>query len=194
MLKSQELTPSKQKIILASGRLDVWKSKGFDILIKAFALICKQNADWCLQIAGTGKAKSLQFLQKLAKKEGIPQSQIEFLGFQNDIQSLYQRSSIFVLSSRCEGFGMVLTEAMSQGCACVACDYKGRQSEIITDETQGITCPVEDVETLAQSMERMIRDHKYREECQRNAIERSKFYSLDNTMDRWEEILKKINL
>ena len=186
--------PSKQKIILASGRLDAWKGKGFDILIKAFALICKQNADWRLQIAGAGKVESLQYLQELAKEEGIPQGQIEFLGFQNDIQSLYQRSSMFVLSSRWEGFGMVLIEAMSQGCACVACDYKGRQSEIITDETQGITCLVEDVEALAQSMERMIRDDKYRKECQRNAIERSKFYSLDNTMDRWEEVFKKINL
>lgn len=186
--------PSKQKIILASGRLDAWHYKGFDILIKSFAKICKQFPEWKLQIAGTGKTESLQFLQELAKNEGILQNQIEFLGFQNDIQSLYQQSSIFVLSSRYEGFGMVLIEAMSQGCACIACDYKGRQNEIITDETQGITCPVEDVEVLAQSMERMIRDDKYREECQRNAIERSKFYSLDNTMDRWEEIFKKMNL
>ena len=186
--------PSKQKIILSVGRLDAWECKGFDILIKAFSLICKQYDDWVLQIAGTGKTTSFQYLQDLAKDIGIPQRQIEFLGFQNDIQLLYRRSSIFVLSSRYEGFGMVLIEAMSQGCACIACDYKGRQSEIIMDETQGITCPVEDVETLAFNMEKMIEDEKYRKQCQLNAIERSKYYSLENTMDRWEEILKKINL
>lgn len=186
--------PSKEKIILASGRLDAWEYKGFDILIKAFVPICKQNGDWKLQIAGTGKAESLNFLKNLAKTEGIPDAQIEFLGFCDNIQALYQRSSIFVLSSRYEGFGMVLIEAMSQGCACIACDYKGRQSEIVTDDSQGITCAVEDVGALAASMERMIEDDAYRMQCQRNAIERSKYYSLDNTMDRWEEIFKKMNL
>lgn len=190
---SVDKMPFKQNIILASGRIDAWKYKGFDILIKAFALICKQNSDWKLQIAGTGKAENFNFLKNLAKTERIPDAQIEFLGFCDNIQVLYQRSSVFVLSSRYEGFGMVLIEAMSQGCACIACDYKGRQSEIITDETQGITCPVEDVDALAKSMERMMCDDKYREECQRNAIERSKYYSLDNTMDRWEEIFKKMN-
>ena len=186
--------PSKEKFILASGRIDAWHCKGFDILIKSFALMCKQYPEWKLQIAGTGKADSFNFLKNLAKTEGIPDTQIEFLGFCNDIQTLYQRSSIFVLSSRYEGFGMVLTEAMSQGCACIACDYKGRQSEIITDNSQGITCPVEDVEALANAMTRMIEDDEYRMQCQRNAIERSKYYSLDGTMDRWEEIFSILNL
>ena len=59
---------------------------------------------------------------------------IEFLGFQKDMESLYKKSEIFVLSSRYEGFGLVLIEAMSQGCAPVACDYKGRQREILCPE------------------------------------------------------------
>ncbi|MBQ2884547.1 MAG: glycosyltransferase [Alphaproteobacteria bacterium] len=189
-----EKVPSKKKVILASGRIDAWHYKGFDILIKAFALMCKKYPEWKLQIAGTGKADSFNFLKNLAKTEGIPDTQIEFLGFCDNIQALYQRSSIFVLSSRYEGFGMVLIEAMSQGCASIACDYKGRQSEIITDNTQGITCPVEDVEALANAMTRMIEDDEYRMQCQYNAVERSKYYSLDNTMNRWEEIFNKLNL
>lgn len=186
--------PSKEKIILASGRIDAWKCKGFDILIKSFALICKSFPEWKLQIAGTGNIDSFNLLKNIAKTEGIPDTQIEFLGFCDNIQALYQRSSIFVLSSRYEGFGMVLIEAMSQGCACIACDYKGRQSEIIKDETEGITCPVEDVDALADAMKRMIADNEYRMQCQRNAIERSKYYSLNNTMKRWEEIFNKLNL
>lgn len=186
--------PPKNKIILATGRLDAWECKGFDILIKSFAMICKQNEEWKLQIAGTGKIESLNFLKKLAAEEGIPKGQIEFLGFCNDIQKIYERSSIFVLSSRYEGFGMVLLEAMSQGCACIACDYKGRQSEIITDNTQGIICPVEDIEALANAMTCMIKNDEYRIQCQHNAIERSKYYLLDNIMKRWEEIFIKHNL
>lgn len=186
--------PLKEKIILASGRLDAWECKGFDVLIKSFALICKDYPDWVLQLAGVGEEESLQWLTKLARNEGIPDSQISFLGFCNDMESLYQRTSIFVLSSRYEGFGMVLVEAMSQGCACIACDYKGRQREIITDSSQGIICPVEDSDSLARAMETLIVNKEYREECQINAIERSKFYSLNNTMDRWHDIFTKMNL
>lgn len=183
----------KKNVILASGRLDVWETKGFDLLIKAFGQICVQHSSWVLQIAGTGKRTSLRYLQELAEECNIPKKQIEFLGFRDDMKLLYQRSSIFVLSSRCEGFGMVLIEAMSQGCACIACDYKGRQSEIIEDETQGILCPTDDVESLAKAIEKMIKDEQYRKLCQHNAIERSKYYSLDKTIDRWENIFNKIN-
>lgn len=188
----QDCVPKKKKVIMASGRLDAWHYKGFDVLIKAWGKVASEYPEWKLEIAGTGKAASLSYLKRIAEQENIKDSQVEFLGFCNDMKSLYEHSSIFVLSSRYEGFGMVLIEAMSQGCACIACDYKGRQREIIQDDSQGIVCPADEVEALASAIKRMITDNEYREECQRNAIERSKFYSLDKTMDRWENILSHI--
>lgn len=107
---------------------------------------------------------------------------------------IYQRSSIFVLSSRYEGFGLVLIEAMSQGCACVACDYKGRQSEILEDGKDGIVCSTESVEDLKKSIEKMISDKELREKYQNRAIERAEYYSIDNTMIRWENLLQKIKV
>ena len=190
--KPQDSVPQKKKVIMASGRLDAWHYKGFDILIKAWGKIASEYPEWKLEIAGNGKATSLSYLKEIVKQENIKDSQMKFLGFCNDIKSLYEYSSIFVLSSRYEGFGMVLIEAMSQGCACIACDYKGRQREIIQDDLQGIVCPVDDVEALSSAIARMITDNEYREECQHNAIERSKFYSLDKTMDRWNNILSHI--
>ncbi len=85
---------------------------------------------WRLQIAGTGSDESLEYLNQLCKENGVEDT-VDFLGFRTDIEELYKQSEIFVLSSRYEGFGLVLIEAMSQGCACVACDYHGRQREII---------------------------------------------------------------
>ena len=107
---------------------------------------------------------------------------------------IYQRSSIFVLSSRYEGFGLVLIEAMSQGCACVACDYKGRQSEIFEDGKDGIVCFPESVDDLKNSIEKMISDKELREKYQNRAIERAEYYSIDHTMDRWERLLQKVVL
>lgn len=211
--------PSKQRIVLAAGRLDDWHYKGFDVLIRAWALVngklkidngklSSNGEPWKLQIAGSGSEKSLNYLKQLCKENGVEDS-VEFLGFRKDVDKLYQEASIFVLSSRYEGFGLVLIEAMSQGCACVACDYKGRQREILSPTLtlpegegktsqgievceNGILCEPDDVESLDAGLRKMIEDDGYRESVRINAIERSKYYSIENTMNRWELLLNQI--
>jgi len=86
----------------------------------------------------------------------------------------------------------VLIEAMSQGCACVACDYKGRQKEIITSEKQGLTCEPENIEELANAILSLIQDKNKREEIGKNAIIRSMDFSIDRIMEKWENIFQKI--
>ena len=200
--------PKKKKVILAAGRLTAWEVKGFDVLIKAWGTIAKKYPDWTLQIAGQGEKDDEQRLLDWAADCDV-RKQFKLLGFCNNIKNLYSESEIFVLSSRYEGFGLVLIEAMSQGCACVACDYKGRQAEILSpsgDERRktkdeksgievtenGILCEPENVDALAEGIEKMICDEEYRRNAQWNAIKRSKYYSLENTMDRWESMLNKI--
>lgn len=187
--KPQKDIPPKKKMILAAGRLEEWHYKGFDLLINAWAQIQKENPDWTLKIAGGGDQS---FLQNMCSDLGV-QDRVDFLGFV-DIKEYYEQAEIFVLSSRYEGFGMVLVEAMSQGCACVACDYKGRQREIISDENQGIICPPDDIESIVNALRKVILDEDLRRSLQKNAIERSKFYELPNIMRRWNEIFEKIGL
>ena len=55
-------------------------------------------------------------------------------------------------------------------------------------------CPVNDVDALAAAIERMITDDKFRMTVQAGAIERSKYYSVENTMNRWEEIFNKLKI
>ena len=221
--------PPKKRVVLAAGRLAAWHYKGFDVLIRAWARVVSSlefqnltpnpspkgdgNYGWKLQIAGTGSEESLNYLKQLCKENGVEDS-VEFLGFRKDVEKLYKEASIFVLSSRYEGFGLVLIEAMSQGCACVACDYKGRQREILNptqdqpSETRnfkpetrnlpveayetGILCEPDNVEALAEGIQKMITDDEYRTSVIKNAIERSKYYNLDNTIERWELLLDKL--
>ena len=143
------------------------------------------------------KEKETSAEKQNSQKSGIWRSEkyrIEFLGFQKDMESLYKKSEIFVLSSRYEGFGLVLIEAMSQGCAPIACDYKGRQREIIQDDSQGLCCEPDHVEELADAIRKMMIDEDYRKTVQQNAIERSKFYELDHIISIWEELLKKVSI
>ena len=219
--------PQKQRVILAAGRVDVWHCKGFDVLMRSLAssviledmnrkpaslAALMRRGGWKLQIAGAWREdSSKEYLFGIAREHGVDDL-VEFLGFVDDMQSLYQCSSVFVLSSRYEGFGLVLIEAMSQGCAPVACDYKGRQREIINpssvlpqgEEEQsaavsefcvcdnGILCEPDNAEQLAAAIARMISDDKYRMSVQQNAIARSRYYSIENTVDRWEQLLNSI--
>ena len=238
-LKPVEIVSEKKKVVLASGRLYDWHVKGFDILLQAWKKIqdFNENDDenenlngWWLKIAGIGTEESLQYLMNLLpdgewvfndndddddNKSAVWRSEkyrIEFLGFRKDIEELYKKSEIFVLSSRYEGFGLVLIEAMSQGCAPVACDYKGRQREILSPlqgdslkvngysdhgievTENGILCEPDDMEALASALKMMMVDEEYRKEVQRNAVERSKFYNIKHTMDRWDEYIHNIVL
>lgn len=194
--------PEKEKIIFAAGRLDSWHYKGLDLLIKAWGVLnrkeiygnCQKTPaeeGWTLKIGGTGSEKSQDFLKQLCKENDVENS-VEFLGFRNDIDDLYKKAEIFVLSSRYEGFGLVLIEAMSQGCACVACDYNGRQREIILDDSMGLCCEPEDINVLAKSIGKMVSDEKYRKQVQINAVERSKHFSVENIAIKWEQYLASI--
>lgn len=193
-LQSLLTVPEKKKYILAAGRLDDWHYKGFDNLLRAWAMISELYPGWKLQIAGREDSRypgKADYLYNLAKDLGLD-NRIDFLGYRTDMETLYKYSSIFVLSSRYEGFGLVLIEAMGQGCACVACDYKGRQREIIRNENEGIICKPEHINELAHSISRLINDEQYRMKVQKHAVERSKYYSIENIIKRWELFLSKI--
>lgn len=183
----------KEKVVLASGRLDGWSVKGFDVLIKAWGNVCEKFPDWRLQIAGRGDDNSKSFLLNLANANGIA-DRIDFLGFRQNIENDYQRASVFVMSSRTEGFSMVLIEAMSQGCACISCSYKGRQEEIITNENEGIICKPDDVGEMSRAIETVLKNEEYRRRLQEGAYIRSSEYSLEKTLNRWDELFCKIGL
>ena len=132
-------------------------------------------------------------LNKIVSENEIS-SQVEFLGFREKLLENYKKSSIFVLSSRYEGFGLVLIEAMSQGCACIACDYKGRQREIIRNEMEGMLCSTNNVEEITLALKKLLDDDEYRISLQQNAIKRAKFYSVSNIILLWEKYIESIIL
>lgn len=190
-LKTATQFPHKEKIILAAGRLEAYYTKGFDLLIQAWGKIAKSYLDWQLLIAGYGTEKQVEDFDKFIQLNGCA-NQVKLLGFQSNMKSLYERASIFVLSSRYEGFGMVLVEAMSQGCACIACDNKGRQKEIIRNDSEGLLCPVSNVDSLKNAMAMLIENENKRLHLQRNAINRSKAFNYQTIINNWESLLSQI--
>lgn len=191
--ESLDAIPEKKKVVLAAGRLDNWYVKGFDVLIDAWGKIQRNHPDWELQIAGRGKKEDEQFLKERAISNGI-QDGFRLLGYCDNIEEKYKSSAIFAFPSRCDGFGMVLTEAMSRGCACVSCDYNGRQAEIITNENEGILVPTDDVDVFADSLDRLMSDQKLLETLQNGALRRAKDFSIDGIVDQWYNIFKELGV
>lgn len=185
---SSEENVKKRKVVLAVGRIDAWHCKGFDLLIAAWNEIAPQHPDWYLRIVGAGSNASKRYLSQLCK---VPN--IEWVDYTPAIAYHYAESSIFVLSSRYEGFGLVLTEAMAHHCACVACNYKGRQAEIITEGVDGLLCPVEDMAALRQCLTRLIEDEELRNRLQQNADKRLDRFSVDNYALRWKRLFDSLS-
>ena len=181
----------RRKNILAVGRLDVWKLKGFDLLIKAWSQIANQFPDWKLEIAGTGENDAIGEVTSMIEDLHVSK-QVVLLGFRKDIDAIMRNSSIFALTSRVEGFGMVLIEAMSQGCACVSFDDGGRQREIITPGIDGIIVDGNDVKKLSDSIKILIQDKELRSKLSTNAIKRADDFSLDKITTRWMDLINRV--
>ena len=189
-----EIIKSRRKQIVASGRLDDWYYKGFDLLIKAWGKIKNKYPDWVVNISGRSHTEGRdteKYLNKLIEENGVSGSCF-LSGFHSDMEQLFSESEIFVLSSRYEGFGLALIEAMSQGCACIAADYKGRQREIIRNESEGLCILPDSEDALIIALEKMIKDETYRKQVQQNAPLRSRDYLPLTIAHEWEKLIANV--
>lgn len=179
----------RKKRILCAGRIEDWKIKGFDIIIEIWAGICNKYPDWTLEIAGSGTKSTKEFLNNLINKYNI-QDKVQLIGQITNMRELYAESSIFALSSRIEGFPMVLMEAMSQGCACVAFSVGGASNEMLTSES-GYIVEDGDSSNFARRLEELIRNSDLRNKFSINAIRTSSKFSVDAFIESWIQLINK---
>ncbi len=177
-------TNKKDKIILGVGRLD--NQKGFELLIEVFSQIKKD--DWKLIIVGDGQERNN--LENLIKK--LQAQNIELIGKTKEIFKWYEKASIFVLSSKKEGFPNVLIEAMSCGCASIAFDCPYGPGEIIEDGVNGILVENQNQQRLKEAIERLINDKDLREKFSYEAIKVREKYSVEKIVKEWEKVIGEV--
>ena len=120
------------------------------------------------------------------------QDVIKCYGPVDNIIEKYQESSIFVLSSRFEGFGLVLAEAMSVGVAPVAFACPCGPRDIIHHGEDGILCENGNITELANGICRLIENEEERKKMGANAAKNIQRYSLDNIMQLWDSLFQNI--
>ena len=175
----------EEKNILAVGRLN--RQKGFDRLIKAFSHL--DPKDWKLTIIGEGGER--ENLETLIKDLSL-EDYISMPGTTETIENWYQKSPIFVLSSRMEGFPNVLCEAMAYGCACVSFDCIAGPNEIISDKIDGYLVKNGDIHALSARINLLINNAEERRRIGKAAMKIRDRLNIDSIMAQWDNILEKI--
>ena len=180
IINDVEKIPSR---IIAVGRLHA--QKGFDLLIEAFSLIASQIPGWYIDIYGHGIEE--QSLKNLIHKKGLD-GRINLKGVTDSIYDEYKKSQFFVLSSRYEGFGLVLIEAMSCGIPCISFRCKYGPEEIITNMKDGILVNDGNIKELADTIYWMTTHPERRNSMAIDARNKSFKYEKDAIMKLWVEL------
>lgn len=181
-INTDRRTLCNNKQVIAVGRYTY--QKGFDLLIEAWSIVQKNHPDWNLHIYGAGDQSSYV---KLASEMQITSS-ISFHGATENITEKYLDSSIFVLSSRFEGFGLVLAEAMSVGLPCVSFACPCGPRDIIKDGEDGILCKNGDIVSLADAICKLISDTNLRHNMSQKAYNNIQRYTIENIMTLWHQL------
>lgn len=163
--------------------------KGYDMLLRAWAVVVRDFPDWQLAIYGMGDQSGCR---QLMRELSLVTNQCQLNGPVNDVTREYLNSSVFVLSSRFEGFGLVLIEAMSCGVPVVSFDCLSGPDEIITDGKDGLLVPVGDVQTLADRMKSLMRDTTLREHLAVHARQRSEDFRIEKIAARWVQLFDQL--
>lgn len=177
----------KEQVILCVARH--YHVKGIDRLFKAYAQL-DQNP-WKLVIAG-GYGPQTEKLKSLADELGIS-DKIEFLGAVNEIDKVFQRAQIFVLSSRSEGLPNALLESMAHGLACLSFDINAGPSDVIINFENGILVEDGDISELAKQLQFLISNPKERTRLGNNAKSIKEKLSAKTIGDSFYEFITKKN-
>ena len=180
----------RRKTILCAGRINIWEIKGFDIIINIWGQISTNYPEWTLEIAGTGDEKSIESINRLIKDAGVQHS-VTLLGQITDMPQLLQRTSIFALPSRIEGMPMVLLEAMSQGCACIAFEVHGVVQEMLTHGKSGFIIPDGELTSFRLRLQELMDNNCIRSRFSTEAIKESNKFSQEKFITKWQQLLQK---
>lgn len=174
----------KSNTVLSVGRLE--PQKGYDRLLYAWAKLAQYYPDWTLKIVGSGSC--LAALVSLSEELNISSSVI-FVPATDAVSAYYQEASIYVMSSRFEGFGLVLIEAKMFGLPCVSFACKCGPREIIKSEIDGKVVKDGDVNALSEALSQLMGNRsciqKYGDNAYKDAHVR---FQLKSVIQDWVNI------
>jgi glycosyltransferase involved in cell wall biosynthesis len=149
----------------------------------------KECPDWSLTIIGQGNR--LEY-ESLMNELHVDKSRCKLMGPTDNILDEYMKSSLLVMSSRFEGFGMVLVEAMSCGLPVVSYDCPCGPKDIIQDHVDGLLVENGNVEKLSEAIIWMIQHPEQRKAMANKAVENVQRFKIDQIAEQWKLLFEKL--
>lgn len=174
------------KRIIAVGRLE-WQ-KGFDRLINIWELAASKHSDWKLDIFGEGS-------QELNLRNDIKEANISNISihpFTKEISQEYAESSIFVVTSRYEGFSLVLLEALRHGVPCITFDCPYGPSDLVDNEKCGYVIENGNIGLFAEKLNYLMDHPEKRKQFSIAAINKARSYHVDTIMNQWKSLFESL--
>jgi glycosyltransferase involved in cell wall biosynthesis len=180
-LETGRWMPAERSACLAVGRLT--PQKGFDILIRAFSLLALEFLEWDLIIVGEGEDReNLELLVNELQLSG----RVFLVGRAGNVSDFYRRAELYVMSSRFEGFGNTLAEALTYGLPAISFDCDVGPSDIIDHDRNGLLINEISPIGLASGMKELMLDKPRRKRFSRKAIEARSKYAVAAVAAGWE--------
>lgn len=178
----------KEKRLVSVGRLS--PEKGFIDLLKIFNFLLKNHPDWKLDIIGDGREK--ERLEKYIECHNL-ENNVVLHGFRDKdyIGKIFKKSSVYVMTSFTESFGIVLIEAMSYGIPCVAFDSAEGAREIINSGANGFLIKNRSFSAMIDAIENLMKDRNMRVKFGVVARNDSKKYTSSVVAKDWYDLLNK---
>ena len=183
----EKISPLTEKRVIAVGRYAY--QKGFDMLLKAWSVVEKTCPDWTLTIRGDGNRSEYE---AMVDELNLDKSRCQILEPTRQIQDEYLKSSLLVMSSRFEGFGMVLVEAMACGLPVVSFDCPCGPKDIIHDGVDGLLVESGNVEKLGEAMIWMIQHPEKRKSMAVEATHNVKRFQMDEIANQWKQLFESL--
>lgn len=182
------INQNKQKVILYVGRIEFTQKKN-NRLVGIWSEIEKKYPDWKLEVIGDGPDK-LE-LSKLIEEANLNNIYLE--GFQNPLD-YYSKSSMLLLTSDSEGFGLVISEAMKFGVVPIVYGSYDAVYDIIEDGIDGYITPKPYRQSdMVKYIEKLIQDKQLREQMSRQAILKSNKFKVTEIVDKWETLFNSLS-
>ena len=184
-LSPSSVSPLTEKRVISVARYSY--EKGIDLLLKAWSIAEKQVSDWRLDVFGDGDRTTYE---QIIDELKIDRTRCQLHGRTNNVENEYVNSSIFVLSSRFEGFGMVLTEAMSCGLPVVSFDCPWGPRTIISDGIDGLLVENGNNETMATSLSKLMKNELLRVAMSMAGQNNVKRFCINQIAERWKVLFE----